>query len=113
RGLSREAIEEHKEEIFSAADIGAQERVRLGFLFHRIAENEKISVSEQDVLAQARILAATNQVPLDKLLKDMQKAGAIKDLYEQALHEKVLEFLENNAKIETVPAPAPVAAPAQ
>jgi hypothetical protein len=50
------------------------------------------------------MISATHQIPLDQLLKDLQKRDAVQELFDQALHEKVLAFLENNAKIETEPA---------
>lgn len=104
RGVSRDTIEKQKDEIYSSAAASAKERVKLSFLVQRIAEKEKISVSQEDALRQAQVIAATYQISLDQFLKDLQKRNAVQELYDQALHEKVLEFLENNAKIETVPA---------
>ncbi|HXC35614.1 MAG TPA: trigger factor [Candidatus Acidoferrales bacterium] len=104
RGISREMIEEQKDQIYSSAAASAKERVRLTFLVQRIADREKISVSQEDALMQARMIAATHQIPLEQLLKDLQKREAVHELYDQALHEKVLGFLEDNAKIEAVPA---------
>jgi trigger factor len=104
RGIPREIIEEKKDEIYSTATASAKERVKLSFLVQKIAEKEKISVSQEDALTQARMIAATHQIPLEQLLKDLQKREAVGELYDQALHEKVLVFLESNAKIETVPA---------
>ena len=46
------------------------------------------------------------QIPLDKFIKDLQKRNGVNELYDQVAHEKVLNFLENNAKIENVPAAA-------
>jgi uncharacterized protein YutE (UPF0331/DUF86 family) len=40
----------------------------------------------------------------DKFLKDLQKRNGLVEIYDQLAHEKVMEFLENNAKVETVPA---------
>jgi trigger factor len=104
RGIPREIIEEKKDEIYSSAAASAKERVKLTFLVQRIADKEKISVSQEDALTQARMISATHQIPLDQLLKDLQKRDAVQELFDQALHEKVLAFLENNAKIETEPA---------
>ena len=106
RGISTEAIEKQKDEIYSAAATTAKERVKLSFLAQRIVEKEKISVSQEDVLRRAQTLSQAYQVPLDKFLKDLQKNNGVQELYDQVAHEKVLEFLENNAKIETVPAEA-------
>jgi trigger factor len=104
RGISREMIEEQKDAIYSSAAANAKDRVKLMFLVQRIAEKEKISVTQDDVLMQARMIAATNQIPLDQFLKDLQKRDGVRELYDQALHEKIIEFLEKNAKVETVPA---------
>jgi trigger factor len=104
RGISREQIEKQKDQIYSAAAASAKDRVKFAFLVQRIAEQEKIQVTQEDVLREAQIIAATYQIPLEKFLKDLQKRDGLNELYEQATREKVLKFLEDNAKIETVPA---------
>ena len=109
RGVSRELIEKQKDEIYSAAAANAKERVKLAFIIQRIAEQEKISVSQEDVLQRANALAAAYQIPLEKFIKDLQKRNGINELYDQIAHEKVLDFLETNAKIEEA---APVEKPA-
>jgi trigger factor len=106
RGISQDQIEKQKEEIYSAAAATAKDRVKFAFLVQRIAEQEKIQVTQEDVLREAQIIAATYQIPLEKFLKDLQKRNGVQELYEQATREKVLKFLEENAKIETVPAKA-------
>ncbi|HEY1717939.1 MAG TPA: trigger factor [Verrucomicrobiae bacterium] len=104
RGVPRDLIEKQKEEIYTAAARSAKDRVRLAFLIQRIAEQEKISVSQEEVLQRVQSLAAAYQIPPDKFIKDLQKRNGINELYDQIAHEKVLNFLEINAKIEDVPA---------
>ena len=82
----------------------AKERVKLMFLIQRIAEQEKISVTQEEVLKRAQAMAQMYQIPLDKFIKDLQKRNGVQELFDQVAHEKVLKFLEENAKIETVPA---------
>ena len=106
RGVGRDVIEKQKDEIYSAAARSAKERVKLSFLIQRIAEQEKIAVSEEEALRRAQMLAAMYQIPPDKFLKDLQKRNGVMELYDQVAHEKVLAFLEQNAKIEDV-SPAP------
>jgi len=108
RGVTRDAIEKQKDGIYSAAARSAKERVKLSFLIQRIAEKENIQVSQEEVLRRAQTLAAMYQIPPDKFLKDLQKRNGVMELYDQVAHEKVLAFLEQNAKIEEV---APGAAP--
>ncbi len=106
RGVSRDLIEKQKDQIYSAATTSAKDRVKLAFLVQRIAEQEKIQVSQEEVLQRAQAMAASYQIPLDKFIKDLQKRNGINELYDQLTHEKVLVFLEQNAKIEEVPAKA-------
>ena len=109
RGVARDVIEKQKDEIYSAATRSAKERVKLAFLIQRIAEQENIKVSQEDILRRAQTLAAMYQIPPDKFLKDLQKRNGVMELYDQVAHEKVLAFLEQNARIEDV-SPAPVGA---
>ena len=104
RGVARDLIEKQKDEIYSAAAQSAKDRVKLSFLIQRIAEKEGIQVSQDEVLKRAQSLAMAYQIPLEKFLKDLQKRNGVVELYDQIAHEKVLAFLEQNAKIEEVPA---------
>ena len=102
RGVARDLIEKQKDEIYSAAAQNAKERVKLSFLIQRIAEKEGIQVSQDEVLKRVQSLAMAYQIPLEKFLKDLQKRNGVAELYDQISHEKVLAFLEQNAKIEEV-----------
>jgi trigger factor len=111
RGVGRNVIEKQKDEIYSAATRSAKERVKLSFLVQRIAEQENIKVSQEDVLRRAQALAAMYQIPPEKFLKDLQKRNGVMELYDQVAHEKVLALLEQNAKIEDVTPAGPDATP--
>ena len=104
RGVNRDIIEQQKDEIYAAAAVNAKERVKLAFLVSRIAEQEKLQASQEDVLKRAQQIAMMNQMPFDQFIKDLQKRNGVNELYEQVLHEKVLELIEKNATItETAP----------
>ena len=104
RGLTRELIEEQKEQIYSVAANNAKERVKFAFLVGRIADQEKLQVSQDEVVRRAQQLAQTYQMPFDQFVKDLQKRNAVNELYEQVLHEKVLDLIEKNAVVTEVPA---------
>jgi trigger factor len=99
RGVNREVIEKQKDEIYSAAAVNAKDRVKLAFLVGRIAEQEKITVTQEEVLKHAQQLAMMYQMPFDQFVKDVQKRNAVNELFDQVLHEKVLTFLEQHAVI--------------
>ena len=100
RGVSREVIEQQKEQIYSAATQGAKERVKVAFLLQKIAEKEDIKVSQEEIAQRVAQLAATYQIPGPKFLKDLQKRGGLIEIYDQVMNEKVMDLLQQNAKIE-------------
>jgi trigger factor len=104
RGVSREIIEKEKDAIYSAAAGSAKERVKLAFLIQRIAEKEDLKVAQEEILQRVQTLAALYQMPPEKFLKDLQKRNGLVEIYDQLAHEKVMQFLENNAKVENLPA---------
>ncbi|HEU5125041.1 MAG TPA: trigger factor [Verrucomicrobiae bacterium] len=104
RGISREMIEQQKDEIYSAAANGAKERVKALFVMQKIAEKENIKVGQEDVAMRVSQLAAMYQIPAEKFVKDLQKRNGVGEIYDQLVNEKVMDFLQENAKIEEVPA---------
>jgi len=103
RGIGRDLIEKQKDEIYSAAAGNAKERVKLAFIVQRIADQEKITVTQEDALKRAQQLAMMYQMPFDQFLKDLQKRNGVNELYDQVLHEKVLTLIEQNAVISAGP----------
>lgn len=103
RGVSRDVIEQQKEQIYSAATHGAKERVKVAFLMQKIAEKEDIKVAQEEIAQRVQFLAEMYQIPADKFLKDLQKRNGLIEIYDQIVNEKVMDFLQQNAKIEDVP----------
>jgi len=103
RGVPRQAIEEQKEKIYSAATQSAKERVKVSFLLQKIAEKENINVSNEEISTRVHTLAMMYQIPPEKFVKDLQKRNGLIEIYDQIQSEKVLDFLEKNAAIEEVP----------
>jgi trigger factor len=109
RGVPREAIEQQKDAIYSAATQGAQERVKVKFLLQSIAEKEDVKVSQEEIAQRITALASMYQIPAQQFANDLQKRNGLIEIYDQVMNEKVLELLQQNAKIEEVP---PAQAPA-
>src|SRR5207253_9473312 len=57
RGVSKEKIDEQKDEIYGVAHSSAKERVKASFLFDRIAQQEKIQVTEQEITQRILFIA--------------------------------------------------------
>jgi len=103
RGISRDLIEQQKGQIYSAATDGAKERVKVAFLLQKIAEKEDIKVAQEEIAQRVQHLAGLYQIPADKFLKDLQKRNGLIDIYDQIMNERVIDFIQQNAKIEDVP----------
>ncbi|HAV65184.1 MAG TPA: trigger factor [Verrucomicrobiales bacterium] len=102
RGVGKEAIEQQKDQIYSAATAGAKERVKAAFIFRKIAEKENIKVEQQELNMRVHLMAQQYQIPVEKFVKDLEKRGGVSEVYDQLMNEKVIKFLEENAKIEEV-----------
>jgi trigger factor len=102
QGATKEMIDKQKDEIYSAASQGAKERVKLGFILNAIANKEGITVPDEALHSRIAIMAHEANVPADKYIKELQKNEGIYQVMEQLLHERVIDFLQEHAKIEEV-----------
>jgi trigger factor len=93
RGIGDDEIRRHQEEIIGAAQRGARDRVRGNFLLLRIAEQEKLEVTETDLSSLVLDLSHRYQIPVKKFVADLRKRGAFAELREQVLARKALDFL--------------------
>ena len=111
RGVAKEIIEAKKDEIFASAQTSAKDRVKAAFILNRIAEAEKIGVSQQDVSQRVVALAQQNNQTPEKMVKVLQERNAFPEIQQDILTGKVLDFIELNAAIQEV-APTATVAPA-
>jgi trigger factor len=102
RGVTKENIEEKRDEIFNYASQTAKERLKMGFLFGRIAEKEGIKVTRDEITRRVLQIAQQQEVKPEKLIKDLDKSGGFGRIHEDILMAKVVDFIEQNAKIEEV-----------
>jgi len=104
RGISKEVIDQQKEAIYAAANNTAKERVKAEFIFQKIAEKEGIRVTDQELNMRVVALAQSYNMAPEKFAKELQSRNGVEEVYAQVLHEKVVDFLQEHAKIEDVPA---------
>ncbi len=102
RGVSQDIIEKQKEEIYNAASAGAKDRVKAAFLLQKIGEKENIAATQEEVLQRIYQIAQMSQTTPDKLIKDLQKRNGISEIFTQVRNEKVVDFLQQHAKLEDV-----------
>jgi trigger factor len=112
RGIPQEQFEKDKKELFEGARKAATTRVKLQLMLAKIAEAEKIQVTEQDIDAFIyREAARTNQKP-DKLVKALTTdREQLRSVQQSIIFDKSVDFLVSKAKVSTIQPKAAVAQP--
>ncbi len=110
RGVSKDDIAEHKNEIFELANNSAKGRVKISFLLGKVAEKEGLRVTDEKFGQRITAMAAKNQVSPQKFYNDVKRNNGLNQIHEQLLLELAVDCLVANAVIEEVPAVAPAAA---
>jgi trigger factor len=100
RGISKEAIDQQKDEIYNVASNSAKDRVKATFILGQIAEKEGIKVSEGEITKHILYLAHHNHIKPEKFVKQLKERNGIAEIHEQILTSKVLDFLQANARVE-------------
>jgi trigger factor len=112
RGVPKEMIDRSKEEIYGAASQVARERVKTSFLFQRIADVEGIRATESEISARVTAMAKSYNMAPAAFVKELEKRNGLSDIYQQVIHEKVLDLLQQFAKVEDAPVAGPSESPA-
>ena len=102
RGVGKEIIEENKDRIYANAKADAEVRVKANYILAQIANKEDIKVTEQELSRQVAALAAQQKVKPQKLAQQLKDNGGIYQLREEILNGKVIDLLEEKAKITEV-----------
>ncbi len=109
RGISDDELKSQEDQILGFAKQSAADRVRSRFLLLRIAEHEALEVTQEEMTTYIIQMSARYEMPVQKLIKDLQRRNAFGTIREQILVGKTLEFIASNV---TVKAPVEAVAPA-
>lgn len=107
RGIPAEQFEKDKKELYEGARKAATQRVKTQLLLAKIAEKEKIQVTEQDIDGYLyREAMRSNQKP-DKLVKELSKdRERLRAVQQSIIFDKAVDFLVSKATVTTA-SPAP------
>ncbi len=100
RGVPAEQFEKDKKELFEGARKTAAGRVKIQLILAKVAETEKISVSDADIDQFIRQEAArTNQRP-DKVARELAKdREALRSVHQSIIFDKSVDFLVSKATL--------------
>ena len=107
RGVPAEQFEKDKEALFANARTAALTRVKSQLVLAKIAEAEKLKVTEQDMnLFMYQEAMRTRQAP-DKLVKDLQKnRDQVRGIQQSIIFDKALDLAVTQATVQEAPAQA-------
>lgn len=97
RGVSQAQVAEKREDLLSAATSTATERVKVGYILHRIAEEEKIVVAEDELDRFLESLAARYSRSVAELRKELEEKKELPSIRHQLRLDKTLDFLLRQA----------------
>ena len=100
RGVPDEVLKSKEKELVEGAGGLAAHRLKTNFILHRIAEQEKIEITREELDKSIREQAAHYNVSVDKMRKQLEENDGINGLAEQLLLGKTLDFLKANVTIE-------------
>jgi hypothetical protein len=100
RGLSDEDLLSKKEEIFQHAQMGAQFRVKADFILTRLAREQKIEASREELAEHIARMAQRLNMPMDKLVKQLVKREALGSVEGEVVRDKALDFLASKVKVK-------------
>jgi trigger factor len=101
RGVTKEQLEEKKNEIFGFATQTAKDRLRASFILDTIADAEGIVVTKSELDTRVIELAQRYRMAPEKLRAQLTQRGALGEIEDQVRTGKTLDFLLSNAKVES------------
>ncbi len=107
RGVQAEQFEKDKKELYEGAKKAAHGRVKSQLLLAKIAEKEKLEVTERDIDAFIYREAMRTQQSPDKLVKDLSKnREQLRSIQQSIIFDKALDLLVSKATVTSEPAKA-------
>ena len=100
RGMAADQFEKDKKELFEGAKKAAATRVKVQLILAKVAEAEKITVTEKDIDTFIYREAARTRSTPDKLVKELQKnRDAVRQIQQQIIFDKAVDFLVSKATV--------------
>jgi len=99
RGVNKDEIESHREDIFNRAAQSAADRVKMNYILSRVADAEQVTVTDADVETRLADMASRYGVSPEKMKEEMEKREAMDALRTNVRLDKAVDTLLTTAKI--------------
>jgi len=102
QGGSREMLEQHRDEILGSASQSARDRVKLSYIIERIAEEEKIEVTDEDVERRLAVMSQRYGMTVERFRPELEKRDeGLQNLRTEVRGDKVMDLILESAKIKS------------
>ena len=105
QGISEEEVEKSKDQITAEANANALDNLRWLFAHKRIAEEEKVEVSQEDVLRVVAMQAQQMGKDPQAHIKELAENNQIGYIQNRLLMDKVVDLMAEHAEITEVDPP--------
>jgi trigger factor len=107
RGVPQEQFEKDKKQLFEGAKKAAANRVKMQLILAKVAEKEKIEVTNEDLNNYLYREASRSGQKPDKLAKALSTdREQLRSVQQSIIFDKAVDFLVSKAKVSTVQAKA-------
>lgn len=96
QNLSEEALDSLQEEVQKRA----AQNIRNQLILTKIAEQEKLQVSEEEIKEEMKAIATKHNVPLARVVESINREGQKEELKDNLLIRKTVDFLLESAIME-------------
>jgi trigger factor len=96
QNLSKDALESIQGDIRKRAI----QNITNHLILNRIAENENLKVSEEEIIEEMKAIAKTHNVPLERVIESIKQEGQKEELKDNLLIRKTVDFLVESAIME-------------
>ena len=97
QGATRQQVQEQQKDIIEAATRNSNERVRMTYILSRIADEEKIEVTDEEVALRIQAMAQNYNMPVEKMRAELDQKNGMENLRHDVQIEKTLDFLQGLA----------------
>jgi trigger factor len=101
RGVTRDELEQRKNDIYGFAAQNAKDRLRASFILDAVADKENIAVEEDELEERIAQIAQRNRTTPERLKAQLTERDEMGQIEDQVRVAKTLDFLLSNAKVET------------
>jgi trigger factor len=105
QGVPDSEISKHADELRIEASARARNELKLVFIMDKIAEENDVNITEEEVNNAIAMIAARRDRRFDRVRDEIISTGHLRTLYVQLRDEKILELLLGDAEITEGAAP--------